>query len=348
MIHGKLLKTYLGPVVSKKTHLPILGTIHFTADGHAEATDFENHISIQVANNVECLLPWDLVKKLGDFTIVQPSKDKVILQSGKKTVEYALEYPVDEYPKHREVDAKGHRVVVSIDELLHVFDFVSVDETRQSLCGVMLSPDGLAATNGHIMCWYQKSLSGQKFEPVILSADMVRQIKRLAKKGCGDLEFLLDDYGALVTKVWASGHPIVKLTGRLIGGPYPNLRQLVPDQGKLWPLDIDTSEWLAIIRELQPLTEDYHNRVQIECGSGEVRFVADNNRTKTVLEYPKGIGVVGRIDFNASKLLQMSPDTKLHLQHEDGQIAPDRPIICTNDCGLHMQCMPLEYEGWNV
>lgn len=124
---------------------------------------------------------------------------------------------------------------------------VSRDESRQALCGILIEPDALAATDGHRLAVVRHALGIQR-PPVVLSASGAQEFSALL----GDHETCRVGFDAKRMSVSAGG---VTICAGLLDFRFPPYQQVIPSGNKHTAL-VDRDQLLAAIKRVAPLASE--------------------------------------------------------------------------------------------
>lgn len=288
-----ILAEALAPVLSvvpAKSTLPILSHVYLQAD------EVKNHLLL-AATDLDLSLSSELdvaVDKPGAITVPARTLADLVreLPEGKVQLEVIggrLELrfkhghhiiagtPADEFPARPDVNLKK-AIKIPAKDLLRMIRktifAVSKDETRPALNGVLWETQGdsmvMVATDGHRLAKIERPntrFSGMGGD-LIIPPKILDLLVKYAK----------DDFEIGV--VFGENHVIfdlgkMVLTSRLIEGPYPNYRQVIPaDTNKRF--SVETSELFGTVRRVSILSNALTHQVRISFKAEEVELRSAN------------------------------------------------------------------------
>ena len=303
-------KRLLDAVVPKRSTLPILQCVHVKGDSRTltiTGTDLDIAAVVTVPNDRgfvgEGVFDWKAFS----------GKVIPIAQIGHLP---ACEYPV--IP-----EAEGDDVGVDwIEGAKACIPWVCTDHTRLSLNGVFVDKGGCTATDGHRL----RHVEGSH------NADMILPPKYLK---------LLDDgcTGAKATERSISAlYPWGRVVSKVIEGPYPNWRQVVPKMDSNCPsVTLDR----ALFREACFAATKVSKTPKVKIEDGFVSIKADEGGW---VAKGKAEGTIPTFGFNAAYMLKFceaETGDKITLHQMD----PMRPILINKDKPGIRILMPLRMES---
>jgi DNA polymerase-3 subunit beta len=288
-----VLSDALAPVLSvvpSKSTLPILSHVCLTTDHtkkqlHLAATDLDLSLSsvidLQVDKSGSITVPArtlaELVRELPEGNVnleVIGGRLEIRFKQGHHIIAGT---PAEEFPSLPDVN-RNKAIRVPASDLLRMIRktmfAVSKDETRPALNGVLWETQGdsmvMVATDGHRLAKIErpnKKLAG-------LGGDLIVPPKIL------DLlvKYAKDDQEIGIT--FGENHVIfdlgkMVLTSRLIEGPYPNYRQVIPaDAAKRFT--VDTDELFSTVRRVSILSNSLTHQVKFTLSQDTVQLSAAN------------------------------------------------------------------------
>lgn len=327
-------------VAPSRTTLPVLACVRLDADGDGlrlTATDLDVTVSTRVRADVDT--PGTAIvdaKRLADLVkLLAHSTVRLTVGAGGLTVEAGrsrtvLEsMPADEWPTPPAIAATTAATVraETLADLAHRVAFaVSTEHSRPILNGVLIEVRSSAlrfvATNGHRLATATATLS----EPAAGDADLIvppralDALTRLASEGTVHL-------------TWTDNHISAETDGgsvqaRLIEGPYPNWRQVVPESAEGW-LTVDRAALIAATRRALVTAPDETGRIAYTVGAEGVGLVAD--RAGTSMRHAEAVegdysGEPIRIGFNGAYIVEvLSRITTDEVRF--GLTAPERAVL---------------------
>lgn len=277
-------------VVPAKSTLPILSHVHLEADQvkkrlRLAATDLDLSLSAEFEVSVD---------KGGAITVPARTLAELVreLPEGKVSFEVIggrLELrfahghhiiagtPAEEYPGLPDINLKK-AIRLPAGDLLRMIKktifAVSRDETRPALNGVLWETQGdsmvMVATDGHRMAKIERpntKLSGQGGD-LIIPPKILDMVVKYAKE---DQE---------IGVVFGESHVIfdlgrMVLTSRLIEGPYPNYRQVIPTDATK-NLSVKTTDLFGTVRRVAILSNSLTHQVRFSFKSGGAELRSAN------------------------------------------------------------------------
>lgn len=279
--------TYLGWVVGKQSHLPILSNILFEAGQgkiRLSATNLEIGVTTSFGAKVEkegvLVVPAKLlthfiqnldpeyvleIRREGNYMVVDNGKNEIRIQSVESS-----DFPIiPEYTGEYPVTLPGG----ALEEVLRRIVFaVSNNESRIELTGVYLSVSSrgvhMAATDSFRLAEYtfdtlpndQKQHLEQFLHEqgggVILPADTLQELGRILQKEIVDIGVVIQD-NQLFFLLGST-----RVVSRLIQGRYPDYQQILPKEFR-YEIKIEKGELLQALKMATTFAQ---------YGSGEVKF----------------------------------------------------------------------------
>jgi DNA polymerase-3 subunit beta len=288
-----VLAEALAPVLSvvpAKSTLPILANVYLSADQAKgtlllAATDLDLSVSSNLdvavdkegAVTVPARTLADLVRELPE------GKVQVEVIGGRLEIRFKQGHHIiagttaDEFPALPEINLKK-AIRIPAKDLLRMIKktifAVSRDETRPALNGVLWETQGdamvMVATDGHRLAKIERP--NTRFSGV--GGDLIippKVLDLLVKYAKDDQEIgvvfgenhVMFDLGRMV------------LTSRLIEGPYPNYRQVIPASTSK-RFSVDTSELFGTVRRVSILSNALTHQVRISFKPEEVELRSAN------------------------------------------------------------------------
>lgn len=257
LARGLTLAARIGP---RKPTLPILSHVLLRGNKHAltlSATDLNVSLTAEIQCHVD--QPGAIAVNAADLQrfVANAAGDEVSIKvDGSAWAEvrcgkarYRLAGMSDrDFPKVPNGD--GDAVEVDATKLCAAFDAVgyavSLDESRGAVCGILIEPDAMAATDGYRLAVVKHALGIQR-PPVVLSARGAQEFAKLL----GDHETCRVAIGKRMS-VSAGG---VTISAGLLDFVFPPYRQVIPDKHKATAL-VDRDQLLAAIKRVSPLASE--------------------------------------------------------------------------------------------
>lgn len=340
-----------GNAVPAKSTLPILQNFLLTVrNGQLllTATDLDlgvrMSIPVQVAEEGELVVPArhliDVVKELPDLPIDVSVKDYHLALKNEKGFSGKLAgVDAGEYPALPDLEGESFSVPANVlrDLSERTLFAVSTDQTRLALNGVYWEPvDGkmvMVATDGHRLGHANADLDATHLQGgVILPPKAIQQVLRVAVGEESIVEIQLTNNSAR----FQCG--VVEIFTKLIEGPYPNYRQVVP-RAHAREAVLPREEFIAAVRRVQTLASKSTRQIRLSFRSGRLEISAQNldvggeARDGLPAEFE---GEAFDIGFNAQYLegvlkLVTTPSVRLKM-NSPVQACVVEPAVETPDC----------------
>lgn len=225
----------------------------------------------------------DIVKSLGDAKVEMVAEgDSVELSAGRSRFTIRP-MAFDDYPRVGFTGGSSVTLPAAdfVDALRQVVRAASTDEQKVQLTGVLMAAEAgglrLVATDSYRLA--VRDLTGTTVlgadQQVLVPARALQEVIRLAS-GAGELTLRLGEKDATFEVASA------RVTTRLIDQPFPNYRQLMPDN---YPnmLTIDKEAFTDALRRVRLLARD-NIPVRLSMGGDTLRLEAISNDRGTVVE----------------------------------------------------------------
>lgn len=317
-------------VVSPKTTLPVLANLLMEVDEKAgtvslTATDLDMTVTTRVDAEVSegggVTLPAkrfaEIVRELRDADIEMSAEaEEISIQSGKSKFRI-VGIPTDEFPTLPKSDPAS-AFSVDGDLLARMVDkvtfCVSRDETRPSLNGAYweFAADsmGMTATDGHRLATFKvegefKSIAGKSM--IVPPKALGHAVRIIGAESDGNVGVSVHENHV----AFFVGSTIIN--SRLIEGPFPNYRQVIPkDNDK--ELTIGREELIGGVRRVAVLADALTHQVRLTIGKKKVELVVSTPdvgeaKEEVAAKYSSEKMEVG---YNANYLLDV-------LRHIDGE-----------------------------
>ena len=320
------IKAVLGMVVAglpTRMTLPVLSHVLLTAEGEGQlritATDLDTTVTRRIPAVLEgggaALVSGkklhEIVKELPDpcsLSISLAGEEVVLVCDATRTRFRLPTLPVDEFPSPPRVrwDEDGFNVGAGVlVEMISRTSFAaSTEETRPILNGVLweLRADGMTmvATNGHRLSSASVESGTGHADQLILFPHGLKLVSALAGGSDQPLRIAhTQNHAGFRGDGW-------EVLTRLIEGPYPNWRQVVPqDNDKV--LIVDRVAFMAAVRRMAIIAETQTHRVRVSLKGATLSFSVANSGVGTgseeiAVDYD---GDPLEIGFNAMYLLEV-------------------------------------------
>ncbi|MBI3872971.1 MAG: DNA polymerase III subunit beta [candidate division Zixibacteria bacterium] len=276
-------------VVSTRTTLPILGNVLLTAEGERlllAATDLDlsmaGSIPAKVTKAGGTTVPArtfaEIVRELPDDDVqINVNNHRMEIKSGRGVYRMSGISP-EEFPR-LPAAPEQNAVTIPADELRSMVQrtlyAVSNDETRPALNGILWQANGgsmhMVATDGHRLACVTtpaNRLAGLKDELIIPPKALSLVLKMLADD--------ISEVGIVFAEknvVFRVGDMVI--TSRLIEGPYPNYRQVIPS-GNDKLLKVDAATLAAAVRRVAVLSNSLTRQVKFAVTQDQIELSATN------------------------------------------------------------------------
>lgn len=278
---------HVSRAVAKKSTLPVLGNILFSADGgrlRLAATNLDIGVVAWIDGQIEepgtVTLPADL---LSDFVASLP-KEQVNLTLERKTLQVAIECgrskahvkgtPAEDFPTIAtigESDPTARIAPEVLKEMVAQVAFAAAtDDSRPVLAGVLVEFEGnavtMAAADG-----FRLSVRRAELESVVReSAGVVvpaRALNELARV-VGDQEGPIDLFVTANRSQLLARAGSVEFMSRLIDGNFPDVRQIIPKQYETRVV-VPREAFLAAARRAKLFAQSSNDVVKIQLKPGD-------------------------------------------------------------------------------
>lgn len=315
----------LSAVVPKQTTLPILHSALIKADKKGialHATDLDIWISDRIDGEINqvgtALFPVKKLEKAakafsGDtlsITITGAGEEedhKLLLQCGKIKFEMDTR-AVEDYPKLPDFKSKCDFRINSdllnsmIEKIVYV---VSTDLTRPALTGALLRVKKnkltLIATDGHRLVKVEASsmrlVKLPKPTEIIIPPKALRVIKSYAEKDTSV-------YVHIGKQMVAFSNEQMQIMSRLCEGPFPNYKNVIPQNTK-WTCTISREDFLESIKRISVFSDPLTRALLLEVEETKMTLSAHSSDTGTASEDIKCTGNGSfKVGYNATYLEQ--------------------------------------------
>lgn len=281
----------VGSVVPQKPTVPVLSNYLLkTSDSHltVSGTDMDMYISSSVSCsvleegsitvNAKRLL--SMVRELPEEDItISVSNEKVIVSfsQGESSI---MGMPADDFPAIREI-VDGVIVTVSGNDFIEMVDktsfSVASDRTRLALTGVywIITPEmmTMVSTDGHRLSLCEKKNEGETEKSVqaeaIVPPKALTQAARVFSGG-NELEKVVFGKGAILFDFGTT-----TIFSKLIEGPYPNFRQVIPTENTKH-VYVSTDDLAAAVRRVSVLSNTLTHQIRISLFPGQMEIATRN------------------------------------------------------------------------
>lgn len=307
-------------VVPQKPTLPVLSNFLLrAAEGKLSISGTDMDMSI--TTHVACSVLEDgavtvnakrflgVVRELpsGDVTIsVRNERLTVTFAQGESAI---MGMSASDYPALRDA-VEGVTIRVSGADFMEMVDktsfSVATDRTRLALTGVYwkIAPEQMTmvATDGHRLSLFEKALDGKDGEAeAIVPPKALSQAARVFAGGV-ELEKVVFGKGSILFDFGTT-----TIFSKLIEGPYPNFRQVIPS-GNSKKVAVTTDDLASAVRRVSVLSNTITHQIRFSLMSGQMEVSTSNqdiggeSRETIPVRYDGDSLVVG---YNASFLLEI-------------------------------------------
>jgi DNA polymerase-3 subunit beta len=276
-------------VVSPKTTLPVLANFLIEANEkekkiYLTATDLDMTVTTGADATVEVggsvTLPAkrfaEIVRELGDVDVrVTAEGEEISIEAGKSKFRI-VGIPTEEFPSLPKSDrASGFAVEArTLSRMVDKVSFcTSKDETRPSLNGAIweFAADhmGMTATDGHRLATFKtkgdfKALAGKN---MIVPPKALSQVVRIISAEGGDSVSVSVHENHVAFFIGQT-----TINSRLLEGPFPNYRQVIPkDNDK--ELIVDRDSLMSAVRRVAVLADTLTHQVRLTLSKKKVELV---------------------------------------------------------------------------
>jgi DNA polymerase-3 subunit beta len=366
------LKSVLGMMASAlptRLSLPVLGHVMLAAEGDGQLRVTATNLDTTVTRRIAAVLEGagavlvngrklnKILKELPETCILNISAqdEEVMLVCDASRTRYRLPtLPVDEFPSPPKVmwDEDGFAVDAAVlaGMIARTAFAVSTEETRPILNGVSweLRPAEMTmvATNGHRLSAARVECGTGRTDDLILLPPALLRVASLAAESAPAIRVAhTQNHVGFRGDTW-------EVISRLIEGPYPDWRKVVPDDNDR-ALVADRAAFIAAVRRMGVLAEGQTHRIRLSLSGEMLTFSVANSGVGTgdqeiPVEYE---GDPLEIGFNAEYLLELlgsiqTGEVKLTFKAPERAatlhpvLAPDEVCVITHD----VLVMPLRLQ----
>lgn len=287
-------------VAVKRSTLPILSHVHFTAEGDTltlragfDSTSVTTRLQADVGTGGEWTLPHNQTLRLmgylsGSVDIQVKEKQQVQITCG-KSKHTLLSHAPEEYPTMPVITEDAMTISVGVEALAEslgvVFPAASDDEVRPILCGVcmeiMSQELRFVATDTHRLAMHRRPgfLPGESNAQCVLSADGVADLLSLLKGG-GQACIRLANRSVQIDLSDAGQTSVIL---RLVEGSYPNYKRIIPTEHAV-AITLPVAETLAALKRLELTTDDRVRRTTWSLSGGRLAIRAESAELGNAVE----------------------------------------------------------------
>lgn len=327
-------------IVSPKTTLPVLANLLVQADAKAgaitlTATDLDMTVTTSAAASVGngggVTLPAkrfsEIVRELGTPDVqIAADAEQISIDSGKSKFKI-VGIPTEEFPSLPKSD-RASAFSIDAGQFVRMIDKVSFctskDETRPSLNGAFweFTSDsmGMTATDGHRLATFTtkgkfKALAGKN---MIVPPKALAHVVRIVSSEGGETVEVAVHENHVAFFIGAT-----TINSRLLEGPFPNYRQVIPkDNDK--ELVVGREELSKAVRRVAVLADALTHQVRLTLSKKKVELVVATPDVGEAREEIPGKfgGDSMEVGYNANYLL----DVLKHLGGEDVRFLLGTPV----------------------
>ncbi len=327
-------------VVSPKTTLPVLANFLVEADKKANsisftATDLDMTVTTSVEADVEegggVTLPAkrfaEIVKELREADVkVTAEAEEVLIVSGKSKFKI-VGIPTEEFPTLPKSDPAS-AFAVDAEGLARMVDKVafctSKDETRPSLNGAFweFAADsmGMTATDGHRLATFRtkgkfKSLAGKNM--IVPPKALSHAVRIIGAEADGTVKVAVHENHV------AFFIGTTTINSRLLEGPFPNYKQVIPKDNKK-ELIVDRAELMGAVRRVAVLSDALTHQVRLSLSKKKVGLVVSTPDVGEAKEEIPGSFTADpmEVGYNANYLL----DVLKHIDSKEVRFLLGTPV----------------------
>lgn len=310
-------------VVSPKTTLPVLANFLVEADEKQKkilltATDLDMTVTTGAEAAVEkggsVTLPAkrfaEIVRELGDVDVgLSAEGEEIAIKAGKSKFKI-VGIPTEEFPSLPKSD-RASAFDVDAEKLGRMVDKVtfctSRDETRPSLNGALweFAADGMGmtATDGHRLATFRtagdfKSLAGKN---MIVPPKALSHAVRIIAAESGDTVSVSVHENHVAFFIGET-----TINSRLLEGPFPNYRQVIPkDNDK--ELTVERDSLMSAVRRVAVLADTLTHQVRLTLSKAKVELVVSTPDVGEAREEIPGVfnSDSMEVGYNANYLLDV-------------------------------------------
>jgi DNA polymerase-3 subunit beta len=259
----------------------------------------------------------EIVRELGTADVhLAADAEEISIQSGKSKFKI-VGIPTEEFPSLPKSD-RGDAFTVEAEQFVRMVDKVSFctskDETRPSLNGAFweFTADsmGMTATDGHRLATFKtngkfKALAGKNM--IVPPKALAHAVRIVSSEGESSVEVSVHENHV----AFFVGDTTIN--SRLLEGPFPNYRQVIPkDNDK--ELVVSREELAKAVRRVAVLADALTHQVRLTLSKKKVELVVSTPDVGEAREEIPGTfgGDTMEVGYNANYLLDV-------LKHMDGE-----------------------------
>lgn len=196
------------------------------------------------------------VSKFGDYANITAKEGAITIKEGRSRVSIEAS-GTDMIP---EVDDSLDTVETTpgtLDAIQQVAFTADVDDVREYLNGVYVSPDAIVATNGHVMAYRALEQQGGDYAGTIINTKAIPALLSIADNLC------------IGRKVYGIGEG-AEIAINPIDGQFPDWRKAIPNSAHT--LTFDRAEMLDALDKVTIVAADKTFGVLVDIGEGIITF----------------------------------------------------------------------------
>jgi len=229
-------------------HLAAAGDrVTLTALDHT--TTVRQHATATVAEDGAAAVParalLSVVRGLPDAQPVTLRHDgkRLVVTCGRSRYELAT-LPADEYPEPADPAGDGVPapwLPVALDRVMHA---VGQDDSRPGICGVLVSPQGVVATDGHRLSW----AAGGDLPACTVPRSSLAALRAVLGPRGADVDVRESRLTVMHDKGWNDEGWLSLAT---VPAAFPDWTRVVPDVDRAAAVEIDRAALIAVVRRLE-------------------------------------------------------------------------------------------------
>ena len=294
-------------LIIRSPTLPILGHV-LIENGVMRVTDLENTLIMPIEDKRSYTIPFNILKTVmkqnpADLKIELEKANKVILSYDNKSLSVQgldpADFPIIPKGKFKLIDEWDAN---RISALLTHLPFISKEELRPALTGVLLDYDGSiksVSTDGHLMRVINRGKSNGIEEKKILPT---KALKILSLAPLQSVEVLSAESHALFKR--KDG---IKLYSRWIDEAYPDYKPFVENWNLKGQTIFDVKELLKSISDSKPFVNSTTKSIRLSLSKNRLELISDDPEnqssfTTSVSTFSNLKGQIFEAGFNVNYL----------------------------------------------
>lgn len=309
---------------SKTAGLAILDCVFFEKN-RSTMTNLDMTISVAVDNDTTAIVPFSVVKKLKEFTFLDPAT----IVAGSRTLTLKDARPPEDFPKIRHV-AKGRKIKLNSDALRRSLGYYSEDVSRPALNYIRLSSEGYVATDGHVLYWHRQTVKN------IPELFLLPQAVRIALKVAKDEIISIRHDGEVITLIVGK----YTISFKRSQETYPDIHSVIPVENDTTEVITEVPALLDKVNAMLPYSNSLTNCVAMRFKNGNLHLQVKGEEVVVNDRLPYNARVSGEVGFNINYLSKILLTSPLYFQTDEGKINPIAPMVSRTEDELVL-VMPL-------